>query len=137
MSLTRSGPWLMLGDFNEITNNLEKKGGRKRPDSSFLPFKCMLDNCGMIEFPYKGNPLSWVGNRASGKVQCRLDHAVGNGDWHHCFSHTNVEYMRLWGSDHRPIFTRFLSRKKLGKRNFKFDKRWIGKNGFRDTVLYG
>ncbi|XP_048623656.1 uncharacterized protein LOC125592497 [Brassica napus] len=134
MSLTRSGPWLMLGDFNEITSNLEKKGGRKRPDSSFLPFKCMLDNCGMIEFPYKGNSLSWVGNRASGKVQCRLDRAVGNEDWHHCFSNTNVEYLRLWGSDHRPILTRFLSRKKLGMRNFKFDKRWIGKNGFRDTI---
>ena len=66
----------MLGDFNEITSNLEKKGGRKRSDSSFPPFKNMLANCRMIDFPYKGNPLSWVGNRASGKVQCILDRAV-------------------------------------------------------------
>ena len=127
----------MLSDFNEITSNLEKKGGRKRPDSSFLPFKNMLANCGMIDFPYKGNPLSWVGNRASGKVQCWLERAVGNEDWHHNFSHSNVEYLRLWGSDHRPIVTRFLSTKKQGKRAFKFDKRWLGKNGFRDSILQG
>ncbi|KAF8080110.1 hypothetical protein N665_0974s0006 [Sinapis alba] len=116
MSLARSGPWLMLGDFNEITSNLEKKGGRKRTDTSFLPFQTMLSNCGMIDFPFKGNSLSWVGNRSSGKFQCRLDLVVGNEDWHHCFSHTNVEYLRLWGSDHRPIFTRFLAVKTRGKK---------------------
>lgn len=119
------------------TSNGEKKGGRKRPGASFLPFKTMLADCGMIDFPYKGNSLSWVGNRASGKVQCMLDRAVGNEDWHHCFSHTNVEYLRLWGSDHRPILTRFLSVRRPGQRGFKFDKRWLGRNGFRDSILQG
>ena len=57
MSLQRSGAWLMVGDFNEITSNLEKKGGRKRPESSFLPFKNMISACGMIEFPHSGNFL--------------------------------------------------------------------------------
>lgn len=127
----------MLGDFNEITSKLEKKGGRKRNDYTFLPFRNMLANCGMIEFPYSGNPLSLVGNRSNGKVQCRLDRAVGNEDWHHCFSHTNVEYLRLWGSDHRPILSRFLSVKKPGRRGFKFDKRCIGKEGFREAILQG
>lgn len=70
-------------------------------------------------------------------IQCRLDRAIGNEDWHHCFSHTNVEYLRLWGSDHRPILTRFLSVKKSGTRAFKFDKRWLGKGGFRDAILQG
>ena len=110
MSLTRNGLWLMLGDFNDITGHHEKKGGRRRHDTSFIPFKSMLANCGMIDFPAKGNPLSWVGNRSSGKVQCKLDRAVGNEDWHHIFSHTNVEYLRLWGSDHLPILTCFLSK---------------------------
>ena len=77
MSLTRNGAWLMLGDFNAITCNHEKKGGRKRPDTSF---KSMLANCGMIDFPSKGNPFSWVSNRCSGKVQCKLDRAVSNED---------------------------------------------------------
>lgn len=97
----------------------------------------MLANCGMIDFPSKGNSFSWVGNRCSGKVQCKLDRAVGNEDWHHLFSHTNVEYLWLWGSDHRPIITRFLSRRGKGRRGFKFDKRWIARGSFREAILQG
>lgn len=87
LSTHRKGAWLLIGDFNEIAGNHEKRGGKKRSESSFLLFKKMLDNCGMIDFPYKGNPLSWVGYRQSGKVQCRLDRAIGNEERHHLFSH--------------------------------------------------
>lgn len=110
ISLRRSGAWLMVGDFNEITSNLEKKGGRKRTESSFLAFKNMLANCGMIEFPHSGNFFSWAGRRRSGRIQCRLDIAVGNEDWHQIFSHTDVEYLLRWGSDHRPVLVRIKSK---------------------------
>lgn len=50
---------------------------------------------------------------------------------HKCGVPTTLE------SDHRPIITRFLSVKNKGKRAFKFDKRWLGKDGFRDQILQG
>lgn len=93
----RYGPWLLLGDFNEIISNEEKKGGRKRADSTFLPFRSMLAGCGMIDFPFVGNSLSWAGRTRAGRVQCCLDRAVGNEDWHNIFSHTYVEYLLRWG----------------------------------------
>ena len=78
MSLNQSQAWFMIGDFNEITGNHEKRGGRRRPENTFLPFRTMLDNCGIIGFPYKGKYFSWVGKRRSGKVKCKLDIAVAN-----------------------------------------------------------
>ena len=61
----------MIGDFNEITDHSEKEGGRRRSDSSFLPFKQMLSDCGMLEFSFTGNMLSWIGKRSGGKtVRC-------------------------------------------------------------------
>lgn len=78
MSTTRSKAWFMIGDFNEITGNHEKRGGMRHLESSFLPFRTMLENCGMLDFPYKGNSFSWVGKRRSGKVKCKLDRAVTN-----------------------------------------------------------
>ncbi|KAF8106632.1 hypothetical protein N665_0136s0004 [Sinapis alba] len=97
-----TGVWFMYGDFNEITGNHEKIRGKKRSETYFIAFKAMLAACGMVDFPYKGNSMSWVGYCKSGKVQRRLDRAVGNEDWHQYFFHTNVEYLKLWGSDHRP-----------------------------------
>ena len=46
----------------------------------------------------------------------------------------NVEYLSLWGSNHRPILVRFLAKIRSG---FKFDKWWIGKDGFREMILQG
>ena len=55
IALTRSDPWFMISDFNEIIGNHEKKGGKSRSESSFLTFCCMIENCGMIEVPSHGN----------------------------------------------------------------------------------
>ena len=137
MSIARSGAWMMIRDFNEITSNSEKKGGRKRPETSFIPFKTMLANCGMIDFPFKGNAMSWAGRRKNGRVQCRLDRAVGNEDWHNLFSHTEVEYLLRWGSDHRQVLARIKSQASRPRRNFRFDKRWFGKEGFSTAVKNG
>ena len=94
-STTRNGPWFMIRDFNEIIGHNEKEGGRQHSESSFLPFKQMLSDCGMLEFPFTGNMLSWVGKRAGRTtVRCRLDRAVGNEDWHEKFPHSAVKYMR-------------------------------------------
>lgn len=45
-----------------------------------------------------------------------------------------MEYLLRWGSDHRPILARFLTREKQNKKCFKFDRRWLGKEGFTEAV---
>lgn len=70
----------------------------------------------------------------AGRVQCRLDRAVGNEDWHNIFSHTYVEYLLRWGSDHMPILARFQAQEHQTKRNFKFNRNWLSKERFTETV---
>lgn len=55
------------------------------------------------------------------------------------FSHTDVEYLLRWGSDHRPVLVRIRIKWKApqGRRGFKFDRRWFGKEGFSDTIKFG
>ena len=77
--LARSEPWF---NPNEITGNHEKDGGALRCTSSFIPFNNMIRNSGLLEFPARGNKLSWQGRRDKGKgavmVRCRLDRALVN-----------------------------------------------------------
>ncbi|KAG7534390.1 Ribonuclease H-like superfamily [Arabidopsis thaliana x Arabidopsis arenosa] len=145
IGITRSEPWFMIGDFNEITGNHEKRGGKRRSEPSFLPFRCMIENCGMIEVPSFGNLFSWVGRRSCGPsghrvrrlIKARLDRALANEEWHSIFSHTNVEYLKLWGSDHRPLLASIQNSPSRALKQFFFDKRWLGKPGFKESVFEG
>ena len=140
--LSRSEPWFIIGDLNEITGNHEKDGGSLRSATSFIPFNNMIRNSGLLEFPARGNKWSWQAKRGKGKgamtIRCRLDRALANEEWHTLFPCSYTEYLRMVGSDHRPVIA-FLEdkvfRKKRGQ--FRFDKRWIGQEGLMESIVAG
>lgn len=101
--LARSTPWFIIGDLNEITGNHEKEGGPLRSAGSFLPFNTMIRNIGLLEFPARGNKMSWQGRRGKVMIKCRLDRALANEHWHTLFPCSYTEYLGLIGSDHRPV----------------------------------
>lgn len=39
IGIARLGAWFIIGDFNDIMGNHEKKGGKRCLESSFLPFR--------------------------------------------------------------------------------------------------
>ncbi|XP_019097444.1 PREDICTED: uncharacterized protein LOC109131210 [Camelina sativa] len=134
----RIDPWFLIGDFNELVGNHEKKGGALRPASSFVPFQTMIRHCGMLEFPCYGEQLSWRGNRCNNQVvRCRLDRALGNEDWHCFFPNSRVDYLEMVGSDHCPILATCLKTAPRQFRQFRFDKRWLGKDGLLGAVESG
>ncbi|KAG8474150.1 hypothetical protein CXB51_034133 [Gossypium anomalum] len=47
-------PWLVFGDFNEITSSLEKKGGRLRPEGQMEDFRSVLKNCSLHDIGFNG-----------------------------------------------------------------------------------
>ena len=77
--LSRSEPWFIIGDLNEITGN---GWGSLRCTTSFISFNNMIRNSGLLEFLARGNTLSWQGRRGKGKrtvmIRCRLDRALAN-----------------------------------------------------------
>uniref|UniRef100_A0A0D3D5D4 Endonuclease/exonuclease/phosphatase domain-containing protein n=1 Tax=Brassica oleracea var. oleracea TaxID=109376 RepID=A0A0D3D5D4_BRAOL len=139
--LSRSEPWFIIGDLNEITVNHEKEGGSLRSAASFVPFNNMIRNTGLLEFPTKGNKLSWRGRRGKGKgavtVRCRLDRALANEEWHTLFPCSHTEYLNMVASDHRPLVA-YLEDKIVRKRGqFRFDKRWLGQEGLMESITMG
>lgn len=124
-STIKDGSLFMIGDFKIIGHN-EKEGGRRRSVSSFLPFKQMIADCGMLEFPCFGNLMSWVGKRGQSTVRYCHDRALGNENWHEKFLHSSVSYFRLWGSDHRPVLANILLKPFRVRRSLNLTKDgWI------------
>lgn len=137
IGIARHEPWFIIGDLNEITGNHEKEGGVLRHADTFISLNNMIENCGLLEFPSLGNTLSWSGRRHKKVVKCRLDRALGNNEWHNLFPCSHVEYLRMVGSDHRPIVASIENTKLKFRRQFCFDKRWIGEEGLMESINKG
>ncbi|KAL0434334.1 UNVERIFIED_CONTAM: hypothetical protein Slati_2767700 [Sesamum latifolium] len=56
-------PWLCLRDFNEILHQHEKEGQNPRAQWQITDFRKCLDECGLRDKGYKGNPFTWCNGR--------------------------------------------------------------------------
>lgn len=116
-------PWFLTGDFNEITDNTEKAGGKERLETSFTHFRAFLSACDLFDIKHTGNFLSWRGKRHTHLVYCRLDRAFANTAWSYCFPNSKSHYLKFEGSDHRPIVSTFDKKKKRPHKLFRYDRR--------------
>lgn len=56
--------WFLIGDFNEIIDNSEKKGGLERVEGIFCVFRIFLLENDFFDIKYYGNFFLWRGNRS-------------------------------------------------------------------------
>ncbi|XP_024004906.1 uncharacterized protein LOC112082048 [Eutrema salsugineum] len=124
----------MCGDFNEILTPSEKKGGRVRNASSCLGFKTMMQVCGMTDLKSSGNPFSWVGKRRNEVVECCLDRVLVNSEWNNAYPASQMEFLDLAESDHRPMIINIEYEEKQRQGLFQYDKRLYHNDDFKDTV---
>lgn len=123
LNSTRDKPWILTGDFNEITDNSEKAGDRERPESSFCAFRSFLSSCDLFDLKHTGDFLSWRGQRHTHLVHCRLDRTLVNSLWSDLFPNGRSHYLPFEGSDHRPLLTTFDSKQKKSTGVFRYDRR--------------
>lgn len=130
----RKGAWMLTGDFNEMLDQSEKKGGAERLEKEGLEFRQLLLNWGLWDIMYKGDPLSWAGRRANGLVQCKLDRSLANQEWMNVFPSSTTFYLQRVCSDHSPILTSMDGYQSRPRPIFKYDHRCVQREGFVETV---
>ncbi len=118
------GPWLCLGDFNNILGQWEKMGGNTGDTSNKFLSEFML-NTGAIDFGFNGNKYTWS-NKRWGKscIKERLDKGMCNDDWRMIFPQVVIWHLPATHLDHNLILldTNVNMRKK-GK-PFRFETAW-------------
>lgn len=67
---SRDDAWMVIGDLNELIDNLENLGGPRHEEASFYPFRKMISDCRLREDPCSGNKFSWAGERNNMWIQC-------------------------------------------------------------------
>ena len=110
-------PWVVLGDFNEITCTDEKLGWLDRDASQMWEFRGCLSKCGLTDLGFVGQRYTWCNGRVGDhRTLIKLDRVVTNEAWRRMFTEASVHHLAMSASDHCMIAP-FLKRKKSCKTN--------------------
>ncbi|EPS71506.1 hypothetical protein M569_03261 [Genlisea aurea] len=142
LSIQRSQPWLVAGDFNEVCYPSEFSSRTCRPQPQMALFRSTLNDCGLLDIKFEGFPYTWSNNRAyPDTVRARLDRAVSSFSWWQLFPNAVVHHLPFGGSDHAPIMilcdNRDTTRAERTKQRFKFEARWLELPDCEETVRNG
>ncbi|XP_042950219.1 uncharacterized protein LOC122282325 [Carya illinoinensis] len=131
-------PWIVMGDFNIIINDSERRGGRPRLALAMEEFNSWVGSCGLLDMPSCGNSLSWCNGHFGRSRHCtRLDHCLFNTAALNAFPGANMEYLARTSSDH-VLMTVSLEIQLIwyGFPSFKFQQMWVSHAQFFDCVSH-
>ncbi|KAK3006808.1 hypothetical protein RJ639_015769 [Escallonia herrerae] len=125
LAQTFRGPWVCFGDFNAISNQMEKKGGRPVHSSSSGSINGFIDNNQLVDLGFSGNPFTWSNNRPlAANIKERLDKAYANIQWRSLFPDASVLHLPGKSSDHLPIAIKTHKSNHPGPKPFRFESAW-------------
>ena len=106
------GPWIVLVDFNYLTDVNECTGHVVQLQENF-PLRNCMHSCGLHDLNFSGCFLTWSIKRSGeAHVFSKIDRLLGN---------------------HTPLLIQFIKQPR-GKKNFKFFNHWVEQDGFLECV---
>jgi hypothetical protein len=135
-----AGPWVCLGDFNEVLYVDEHLGAGARGESQMRQFPECMEDCQLVDLGFSGPKCTWNNRQqGQGNIRVRLDRAVANEPFVQLFEDIQVENIITTSSDHYAVL---LTPAIAGQRrneesfnyNFKYEAAWCRAADYKDTV---
>ncbi|KAF5474951.1 hypothetical protein F2P56_006803 [Juglans regia] len=125
-------PHVILGDFNIVRNDSERRGGCPRLLTAMDDFCSFIDNGGLVELPFLRNKYSWCnGQTGMARSWAQLDRSLCNLKFLEAFPSVHNQYLPRRSSDHSPMLLGLsdcLTR--YGLSSFKFHFMWTTHEDF-------
>ena len=74
-------PWCCIGDFNELLQVGEKKGGVPWSHNLMQAFREAMDVYEFVDLGFSSPAYTWHGKRGGELIWKRLDQGLANYDW--------------------------------------------------------
>ncbi|XP_019163176.1 PREDICTED: uncharacterized protein LOC109159529 [Ipomoea nil] len=129
-------PWVVLGDFNDLLMQTDKRGRLPHPDGLIEGFGEALDDCGLMTLPMIGYPFTWERGRGTARwVEERLDRVAANMDRLEEYDRARLFNIRTNSSDHNALFLDICGMVHVPRsRGFRFENAWLLDGGCREVV---
>lgn len=94
-------PWVVFGNFNEITHPNEKLGWAERDVDQIRSFRDFLSACRLHNLGFVGSRFTWCNSRfGDQRTLIRLDRVMANEGWTARFIEVQVHHISISASDH-------------------------------------
>ncbi|GLT33620.1 hypothetical protein SLA2020_081920 [Shorea laevis] len=131
-----TGPWLVIGDFNDVLDQTEKFGGAPVSQPRIRAYSECMNDCNLMDLGYSGGKFTWVNMRENNQIiRERLDRAWANSEWRTLFLEAYILHLPRISSDHNPLLLQFdppISRS--GDRPFRLEKFWLDHHDFQNVI---
>lgn len=129
-----AGPWVLIGDLNEIASSNEVSGGNFLPSRAHLMYS-MMDDCDFMDLHTIGGLFTWRKNVQRGvHVRKKLDRCMADVDWRLSFPHALVEVLHQHNSDHNPLLLSCVKASSKKSKLFHFQAAWIKHPDYENVV---
>ncbi|XP_058733184.1 uncharacterized protein LOC131604782 [Vicia villosa] len=129
-------PWCIIGDFNDLLSQNDKKGLNIHPHWLCSGFQEVVTECDLTDIQLEGYPFTWTKSRgAANMIKEKLDRALVDSVWLQSFPSSTLTNLVASHSDHSPIFLCCDPAKSRHKRrSFKFENWWLKEEGVGEVV---
>jgi hypothetical protein len=118
-------PWLCIGDFNAITSQTNKLGGRSFNRFYFNNFAQFMNQFGMIDLGFSSNSFTWSNHcQCSSLIKERLDRGIASIQWVQQFPSYSISHLPAHTSDQNPLLLDTSVRYPSLLRPFRFEEFW-------------
>ncbi|GAU49866.1 hypothetical protein TSUD_366220 [Trifolium subterraneum] len=102
-------PWCIIGDFNDLLSQADKKGIHPHPNGLCMGFRQAVSDCDLTDIPIEGHQFTWIKSRGTPHViEERLDRAMASTSWLQLFPQVRLTNLLASYSDHSPILLQWL-----------------------------
>ncbi|XP_058749040.1 uncharacterized protein LOC131622002 [Vicia villosa] len=121
---------ICFGDFNDISNNVDKQGGNLRLQAQLQWSRRAMEVCNLTEMNFEGYRFTWSnGRKDKENIQCRLDRGLVNPIFLEMFPGSKVTHLPRFGSDHAAMRIDILEKMpgEIPRRRylFIFEEAWL------------
>ncbi|KAF4375115.1 hypothetical protein F8388_017261 [Cannabis sativa] len=123
--LSLDHPWVLVGDLNIISGQVDKFGGRAVEAEEGHHLSELLNVTGGVELGCTGNFFTWSnGRRLPSLVKERLDRAICDPGWMILYPKAGVKSLAIKESDHAPVLLDLLFDRERFKTPFRYLDVW-------------
>jgi hypothetical protein len=132
-------PWCVIGDFNDLLSQEDKRGIHPHPNWLCSGFRTAVSDCDLTDIHLEGYPFTWIKSRGRATViEERLDRAMATSTWLMMYPEVKLQNLLASHSDHSPILLQNSPVVRIQSNYmFRFENMWLKEEDVEEVVEDG